>query len=95
MEVVAHRSSAWFLLQQDCKYYIDVNCESGFVSFSALVQLNSSEKMHYESQGIRFIENLAEVIAGKAQISHPRNIKDKELLDMAHESIMEWKSDQT
>ena len=91
MNVVEHRPADWFLLEKDGEYYIDVNCDSGHVGFSVLVQLNGSEKMHYKNQGVEFIQGLAEVISVKSDRSHPRNIKDKELLELAHESIMSWK----
>lgn len=91
MNVVEHSPAAWFLLEQDDEYYIDVNCNSGFMGFSVLVQLNGSEKMNYKNQGIEFINGLAEVIADKAELNHPRNIKNKELLSIVHESIMSWK----
>lgn len=95
MNVVEHSPSAWFLLEQDDEYYIDVNCNSGFMGFSVLVQLNGSEKMNYKNQGVEFIKGLAEVIADKAELNHPRNIKNKELLDTVHESIMSWKQVKT
>lgn len=94
MNVVEHSPAAWFLLEQCDKYYIDVNCNSGFMSFSVLVQLNESEKINYKNQGSKFINSLAEVIAEKSEFNHPRNIKDKELLNAVHESIMSWKREQ-
>ncbi|RBO82657.1 hypothetical protein [Marinomonas aquiplantarum] len=95
MNVVEHSPAAWFLLEQDDEYYIDVNCSSGLVGFSVLVQLNGSEKTNYKNQGVEFINGLAEVIADKAELNHPRNIKNNELLNIVHESIMSWKQLQT
>ena len=95
MNVVEHSPAAWFLLEQDDEYYIDVNCSSGLMGFSVLVQLNGSEKTNYKNQGVEFINGLAEVIANKAELNHPRNIKNKELLNIVDESIMSWKQLQT
>jgi hypothetical protein len=95
VNVVEHSPAAWFLLEQDDEYYIDVNCSSGLMGFSVLVQLNGSEKTNYKNQGVEFINGLAEVIANKAELNHPRNIKNKELLNIVDESIMSWKQLQT
>ncbi|BFM48516.1 hypothetical protein THO17_06790 [Marinomonas sp. THO17] len=95
MKVVDHSPAAWFLLEHDDEYYIDVNCNSSFMGFSVLVQLNGSEKMHYNNQGVKYIKDLAEVIAEKSDLNHLRNITNKELLNAAHDSIMSWKQAQT
>ena len=91
MKVVDYHRAFYFLLELDGEYYIDVNCNHGPVGFSVTVQLNRSEKIHYKNQGSDFSYNLAEVIIKKSDPEHPRNIKDKDLLDLVHESIMQWK----
>ncbi|KYN24669.1 hypothetical protein AUQ44_01915 [Vibrio cidicii] len=95
MKVIENQVSAWFLLKYEDEYYIDVNCSSGFVSFSAVVKLNGSEKANYNSYGTVYIESLAEAISNKSQYDHPRNIKDEGFLDQIHEAIMRWKQEQT
>lgn len=91
MKVVEYHRAFYFLLEMDSEYYIDVNCSRGPVGFSVTVQLNGSEKMHYKNQGSDFSYNLAEVIMQKSDPMHPRNIQDKELLSLVHESIMQWR----
>ena len=91
MKVVEYHRAFYFLLEKDGEYYIDVNCSRGPVGFSITVQLNGSEKMHYKNQGSDFSYNLAEVIMQKSDPMHPRNIQDKQLLSLVHESIMQWK----
>ncbi|MCC2525736.1 hypothetical protein [Vibrio coralliilyticus] len=95
MEVIESKHLEWFLLKHEDEYYIDVYCSSGFASFSAVVQLNTSEKASYCAHGVIFIESLAEAITSKAQYNHPRNIKEQGLLSLVHESIKVWKKDKT
>lgn len=90
MKVIEFKPLAWFLVENDGELYIDVNCQSGFSGFSVVVQLNASEKMHYKNRGIRFIENLGSVIAEKSDYNHPRNIKDKSLIDEVYKAILAW-----
>ncbi|WP_125562054.1 hypothetical protein [Pseudoalteromonas rubra] len=95
MEVIEIKPSEWFLLKHEDEYYIDVYCHSGFFSFSAVVQLNASEKANYCAHGVIFIESLAEAIAGTAEYNHPRNIKEQGLLGLVTESIKVWRQDKT
>jgi hypothetical protein len=90
MNVVDSQPQGYFLLEESGEYYIDVNCEKGFMSFSVLVMLNPSEKMNYLKQGSQYLIGLAKVISETADLNHPRNIKDKSILDESHESVMEW-----
>jgi len=91
MNVVEHQPYGYFLLEEAGEYYIEVNCEKGVISFSVLVQLNSSEKMHYLQQREKYLVSLATSMSNKADFSHPRNIKDKVFLDKSHKAIMAWK----
>ncbi|MER2498860.1 hypothetical protein ABS858_22520 [Vibrio neptunius] len=94
MKVIESKPLAWFLLKREDEYYIDVHCSNGFVSFSAVVQLNNTEKATYRTHGIAFIESLGEAIANKSQYNHPRNIKDQALLNLVYEAIRQWKHEQ-
>ncbi|WP_295891566.1 hypothetical protein [uncultured Vibrio sp.] len=95
MEVIENKTSTWFLLKHQGEYYIDVDCNSGFMNFSAVVKLNSSEKVNYNSYGTVYIESLAEAISNKSQYDHPRNIKDKGFLNQIYETILQWQQKQT
>jgi hypothetical protein len=90
MNVADSQPQGYFLLEEGGEYYIDVNCEKGFMSFSVLVKLNPSEKMNYLKQGSQYLIGLAKVISETADLNHPRNIKDKSILDESHETVMEW-----
>ena len=62
MEVVLNEPGFWYLLKKDDAYYIDVNCEASFVSFSLLIPLNDEEHTEYHALGRTFLQYFAEKI---------------------------------
>jgi hypothetical protein len=62
MEVVGHKPKSWFLLAEGKKYYLDVSCAISGCSFSLLIKLTAKECMDYKTQGLPFIQGIAQKI---------------------------------
>ena len=63
MHVVSHAPHAWFFLEDEGAYYLDVNCNMSAVGFSLIIQLNQNEYREYHALGAVYIEYLAARVA--------------------------------
>ena len=43
MIVIDHAPADWFLLREDNRYWLDINCSISATSFSILLRLNATE----------------------------------------------------
>jgi hypothetical protein len=62
MRVVDHEPGFWFLLAQDERLLLDVNCEHGAVGYDVLIELNEIERAEYLRRQHAYLSELAEVI---------------------------------
>ncbi|MBV9868877.1 MAG: hypothetical protein JO316_26320 [Abitibacteriaceae bacterium] len=81
MRVIDHEPGAWFLLQDDNDYFLDVNCDRAMVSFSVTIKLNEAERQLYASEGRAYIVALADEVLGRSDPLDPRDIRDSALLE--------------
>lgn len=90
MKIIDSKNKAWFFLNENDNYYIDVNCNYSFVSFNMLIQLGIAEINEYKNQGKEYLDSLAKDIQQYA-LSHykDRNVKG-EIERMANEAIIEF-----
>ena len=63
MTVIDHAPHHWFLLEQDGRHYLDVNCNHGAVGYSCLIALDTAEQQAWRSEGRAAIDRLATAIA--------------------------------
>ncbi|MGF7146684.1 hypothetical protein FHS96_000293 [Sphingomonas zeicaulis] len=66
MTVVDHAPHHWFLLEQDGRHYLDVNCNHGAVGYSWLVALDDAECRAWRSEGRIAMDRLATAIERSA-----------------------------
>ena len=88
MKVVDHEPSAWFLLQDDDDYYLDVNCGRSAVGFSVTIQLTEVERKLYASGGRAYIDNLASQVSDKSDPSDSRNIRDPAVQKRIYDAVV-------
>jgi hypothetical protein len=66
MTVIDHEPARWFLVRNDDRLYLDLNCSYSSVSYSFLLELNEGEINAYETEGRVFLSNLADKINNSA-----------------------------
>jgi hypothetical protein len=60
MNVVEHRLSGWFLVEDGARLLFDVNCSYSAFGFSRVIELSENERESYEGRGIAYLDELAE-----------------------------------
>ena len=95
MKIIDFENKAWFFLNENNNYYIDVNCNYSFVGFNMLIQLCKIEVNKYENQGKDYLNSLAKDIQQYA-LSHykDRNVKG-DIERMANEAIIKFLEENT
>lgn len=71
MKVISHHPHAWFLLQEDDRYFLDFVVNSSYASWSASVELTADEINQFRQQGKTYISNLAH------DLHYSQNYKDR------------------
>ena len=66
MKVIDHQPGSWFLLGDDDRLFLDVNCSHGVFGYSVLIELNTAERDDYRSLGRGSLDGLAERINDSA-----------------------------
>nr|WP_315464918.1 hypothetical protein [uncultured Rhodoferax sp.] len=66
MTVIDHEPARWFLVRNDDRLYLDVNCSHSAVSYSFLLELDEGEINAYGTEGRVFLSNLADKINNSA-----------------------------
>lgn len=66
MTVIDHEPVSWFLVRDNDRLYLDVNCSHSAVSYSFLLELNEGEINTYATEGRAFLSNLADKINNSA-----------------------------
>lgn len=90
MHVVDHEPSAWFLLQEEEHYFLDVFCERGIMCFCVDMQLTHEEREGYAREGRAFVMALADQVLARSDPSDPRDLRDPELQDRIRSAIAAW-----
>ena len=62
MKVLEHSPAFWFLLAEENRLFLDVNCEHGAVSYDVLIELNENERAQYTALGYNYLNTLAEMV---------------------------------
>ena len=100
MKVLDHEPWCWFLVADEERLLLDVNCNHSAFGYSWLIELNPSEVGRYRKAGRDYITQLADLIqysapAVKGSTSPFIDRKlGKEQADAVHRTIMKWRSDQ-
>ncbi|WP_332453041.1 hypothetical protein [Chryseobacterium aquaticum] len=90
MKIIDSEDKAWFFLNENDNYYIDVNCNYSFVGFTMLIQLSKIEINEYKNQGKEYLNSLAKNIQQYALCHYKdRNVKG-DIERMANEAIIEF-----
>lgn len=66
MTVIDHEPARWFLVRDNDRFYLDVNCSQSAVSYSFLLELNEGEINTYATEGHAFLSDLADKINNSA-----------------------------
>jgi hypothetical protein len=90
MEVIEHEKGAWFLLNDEDHYFLDVNCNHSFFGFNMLIKLNDLELKQYRSNGIEYIESLARDVQYYATTKYSKRHILGETGASAHKAIMKF-----
>jgi hypothetical protein len=100
MKVIDHEPGLWFLLGDDDRLFLDVNCEHSAVGYTVLIELDESERAQQTAQGRAYLSKLAEAInysapgARGSQSSYKsRNISSQYGAQVS-EAIRAWRSRQ-
>lgn len=94
MEVILNEPGGWYLLKKESAYYIDVNCEASFASFTLMVQLTSDEYTEYHALGRTFLQYFAAKINYWSSRYRERNITGP-LQDEGLEAMLAWNAKHT
>ncbi len=89
MKVINHEPHFWYLLEDQEKLFIDVNCNHSFFDYTFTIQLNEKEIKDYKEIGVQFLNKLAEDIHSSAPaLSASDSIyKERKVSDQLTESI--------
>jgi hypothetical protein len=63
VEVLEHQAGAWFLLVEDGRHYLDVNCALPLVTVDIVLALDPGEEAELHALGRTFVEYLAAKVA--------------------------------
>jgi hypothetical protein len=91
MQVLAHTPAAWFLLQHDASFYLDVNCTLSFTSLSVMIELNPEESARYRAEGRAYVDQLADDIAMRPREYYARN--NTLLNDEVSAAVQRWRNE--
>jgi hypothetical protein len=92
MIVIDFEDRAWYLLEHEGEYLIDVNCNSSAFGFSIIVKLNEKEKTNYLMKGHDFIHDFAKYIAYHGFTKFEKRNVRKDFNSEVSEAIKKWKS---
>ena len=97
LKVLAHSPAFWFLVAEDDRLFLDVNCSSGHVSYDVLIELNRAEAAQYSTLGQNYLDTLAQAIhfsgtgsLGSNSIYQSRNVA-ADYRDAVTRAIDLWK----
>jgi hypothetical protein len=90
MKVLDHEPSAWFLLNEKDKYFLDANCNISVAGFSVAIELNPEEAKNYLASGRFVIEKLASSIS-YSPTSHGDRQLDVDTCNRMHNAVIAWK----
>ena len=100
MQVIDHEPGLWFLLSDDDRLFLDVNCEHSAVGYDVLIEIDESERAQQTAQGRAYLSKLAEAInysapgaRGSQSGYKSRNISS-EYGAQVSEAIRAWRSRQ-
>ena len=62
MKVIDHEPGLWFLLGDDDRLFLEVNCEHSAVGYNVLIELDESERAQQTAQGRAYLSKSAEAI---------------------------------
>ena len=77
MKVIASKERFWFLVEDEDKLYLDVNCSMSFIGYSWTIELNKEEKANFQSKGDSYIDELAYEINDTIPIKEDSDSKFK------------------
>jgi hypothetical protein len=90
MTIIEFEPQSWFFCSFETSFYIDVNCNHSFVSFSLLIKLNDEETVEYHKYGRDYLNTLATDIQYHSSSKYyARNISD-EVSNLVHSTIMKF-----
>jgi hypothetical protein len=100
MKVIDHEPGLWFLLGDDDRLFLDVNCEHSAVGHDVLIELDGSERAQQTAQGRAYLSKLAEAInysapgARGSQSSYKSRNVSSQYGAQVSEAIRAWRSRQ-
>lgn len=103
MKVIDHEPYAFYLLEQDGRFYLDAYCSHSFFDYSVLIALTEEETREFFAQGRTFVARLAYSIHYSAPAalgsrspykSRNLSIGDTPEAQKAHAAIMQWRAEQ-
>jgi hypothetical protein len=63
VDVLEHQAGGWFLLVEDGRHYLDVNCSLPMVSVDIILRLDADEEAELHALGRTFVDYLAAKVA--------------------------------
>lgn len=96
MIVLAHEPHAWFLLENEGKLLLDVNCSHSAFSYSMLIELLPPEVAKYRTHGVASINSIASEVqfSGLSKEMQARNLTN-ELGEQVMSAIEAWRGKST
>jgi hypothetical protein len=97
MRVLEHQPNAWFLIEDECGFILDVNCNHSYFSYSFSMILNQGEQDRYVEDGVDYLDRLADSINCSAPIAAASNSiykarkLDDSYSDKITAAITEWR----
>jgi hypothetical protein len=98
MNVIENAEYSWIFLKHLDRYYLDVFCGQSFAIYSWLVELDESESRKYETDGTRFLNELADEIRYstpgilETSSTYKKRKIVGEIAEVVSETIKKWRT---